>query len=332
MAPESISNSDSSTVRGVALGLFATDPEFDYGDLVDEIAARGATEVLVVINGHQSDLHTADVALTYGPSVSTIERTFSQIRRHGMGITVMPTVQLLRRSPGVWRGRISPRQGPNAWFSAYRRFMLPLARMASTAGADRFIVGSELVSLTVYEASWRALISELRTIFPGRLTYSANWDHYTQVPFWDALDEIGVTGYFPLVESGEAIPRGIAAWRPHRDALSHFATHHGKPLLITELGYASTLGAAQSPWQGGGTTPSRDALQLQADLLTQFCDAFTAPDAKAIGGFFFWNWFGVGGPRDPGFTPRGKPAAQAVERCLRSARWPKPKPDAVAAR
>ena len=41
-----------SFVRGVALGLFATDPEWDYGPLVDEIRARGATDVLVVVNAY----------------------------------------------------------------------------------------------------------------------------------------------------------------------------------------------------------------------------------------------------------------------------------------
>ena len=31
--------------RGVALGLFASDPEWDYGGMVDEIAALGASVV-----------------------------------------------------------------------------------------------------------------------------------------------------------------------------------------------------------------------------------------------------------------------------------------------
>ena len=52
---------DTKFVRGVALGLFATDSDWDYGPLVTEIADRGATDVLIVVNAYQSNRFTSDI-------------------------------------------------------------------------------------------------------------------------------------------------------------------------------------------------------------------------------------------------------------------------------
>ena len=330
-------------VRGVALGLFATDPEWDYGPLVDEIRARGATDVLVVVNAHQSNRFASDIALRPGhsPSDATVARTLEQVQRAGMRAALMPVVRLQNRGPHEWRGTIAPADGLNAWFASYRRFVLPLARIAENAGAQRFVVGSELSSLERYEDRWRALISELRGQFTRTLTYSANWDHAHAVGFWDALDEVGLTAYFPL-DSGSGSDSGsdsdsgsgsgsdsvserlldgelARAWRKPRSEIDALARRVGKPVLVTEVGYASQRGAAEHPWDDASGT--QVDLHLQQRLYRSFCDAFT--QTPSVSGFYVWNWFGFGGPRDMGFTPRGKPAASELARCF-ARPWPAP--------
>ena len=319
--PPTALHGDESFVRGVALGLFATDPEWDYGPLVDEIRARRATDVLVVVNAYQADRSASDIALRPGrsPTHSTVERTLSQIRRAGMRAALMPVVRLQRRAPHDWRGVIAPSDGFDAWFDSYRRLVLPLARIAERAGARRFIIGSELGSLERYEAQWRTLISELRPQFSGTLTYSANWDRAHAVGFWDALDEVGLTAYFPL-DGGAGPPSAemlAEAWRTPRAQIDALAQRVGKPVLVTEIGYPSQRGAAKHPWDDTSAAP--------VDLLTQrrlyrgFCDAFA--QTPSVSGFYVWNWFGFGGPRDPGFTPRGKPAASELMACF-ARPWP----------
>ena len=64
---------------------------------------------------------------------------------------------------------------------------------------------------------------------------------------------------------------------------------------------------------------SRPALTA-ARLYRGFCDAFA--QAPSVSGFYVWNWFGFGGPRDLGFTPRGKPAANELAKC-----FARPRPD-----
>jgi hypothetical protein len=303
-------------VRGVGLGLFATDPEWDYGALVDEIRARGATDVLVVVNAYQSDRFASDIAPRSGrtPSEATVARTLAQVRRAGMRAALMPVVRLDRRGRHDWRGTIAPADGLDAWFASYRRFVFPLARLAEEGGAERFVVGSELGSLEPYQARWRALISELRERFSRTLTYSANWDHSHGVEFWDALDEVGLTAYFPLARDGEPPSAGALAdaWRTPRAEIDALARRVGKPVLITEVGYPSQRGAADRPWDD--TSVAGVDLRLQQRLYRSFCDAFT--QTPSVSGFYVWNWFGFGGPRDAGFTPRGKPAANELAKCF----------------
>jgi hypothetical protein len=318
-------------VRGVALGLFASDPEWDYGPLVDEIRARGATDVLVVVNAYQSDRFASDISPRSGhsPSDATVTRTLGQVQRAGMRAALMPVVRLQSRGRHDWRGTIIPADGLDTWFAAYRRFVLPLARIAEDAGAQRFVVGSELSSLEPYEDRWRALISELRGHFTRTLTYSANWDHAHAVGFWDALDEVGLTAYFPLGGGGgggggrDGDPFSAtslaSAWQGPRSEINALARRVGKPILITEVGYASQRSAAEHPWDD--TSGSQVDLHLQQRLYRSFCDAFT--QTPSVSGFYVWNWFGFGGPRDRGFTPRGKPAASELARCF-ARPWPAP--------
>ena len=41
-------------------------------------------------------------------------------------------------------------------------------------------------------------IAYVRQTFKGKLTYSANWDHYSGIGFWDDLDLIGMNSYWKL--------------------------------------------------------------------------------------------------------------------------------------
>ena len=307
---------DETFVRGVALGLFATDSEWDYGPLVDEIRARGATDMLVVVNAYQSTRFASDIGPRPGlsPSEATVARTLSQVKRAGMRAALMPVVRLQTRGSHDWRGVIAPADGLDAWFESYRRFVLPLARIAEDAGVQRFVVGSELSSLEPYEGRWRALISEVRERFSRTLTYSANWDRIHAVEFWDALDEVGLTAYFPLATEGEPLSSETLAraWRTPRAEIDSLARRVGKPVLITEIGYASQRSAADRPWDD--TSTAEVDLRLQQHLYRGFCDALT--QAPSVSGFYVWNWFGFGGPRDLGFTPRGKPAANELAKCF----------------
>ena len=75
--------------------------------------------------------------------------------------------------------------------------------------ADAFVVGTELDRILNHEAEWRTLIAEVRSIMKVPLTYAANWTDYKRVPFWDALDVIGIQAYFPVASKPNSTPKEI---------------------------------------------------------------------------------------------------------------------------
>ena len=65
----------------------------------------------------------------------------------------------------------------------------------------------------------------MRRRFSGKLVYSANWDHYLPVSFWDRVDYLGVTAYFELTTRDDATADELErGWRKVRVDLT--ARHH----------------------------------------------------------------------------------------------------------
>src|SRR5262249_28895385 len=140
------------------------------------------------------------------------------------------------------------------WFDNYRRFILHYASVAQAEGMEVLCVGAELVSATRgHESEWRRLIAETRAIYHGRLTYAANWDReFEQIKFWDALDYIGVQAYFPLAGGDHPTLDDLKkGWAPHVEHLAALSRRFDRPVLFTEIGYASAPGAAARPWAWG---------------------------------------------------------------------------------
>jgi hypothetical protein len=302
------------SVRGIALGLFASDPRYDYGALLAEIAAEGATDVLLVVQWDQEDVGSE--LLSSEPA--GLARTLGEARRLGLRSSVMPIVRVHQRAAHEWRGQLRPRDGATRWFRTYQRLLTELARTAQEGGAIRLGIGSELSTLEPYEQEWREAIREVRRVFSGRLFYSLNWDALDGTPFLDAVDEIGVAAYFnlsgPTVRPNQAAL--VRAWEGPRARLRELRSRYGgKPLVFTELGYPSLSTAAWHPWDDAAESARLDP-ELQQTLYEAFCETFSGKGRGEIGGFFAWNWFGFGGPTDRGYTPRGKPAAASLRRCL----------------
>lgn len=295
---------------GVALGLFAStpDPEYQqilYLPMLREIAALGATDVQLSIRWLQVDAQATTMGPARGvtPDDATVRALLEEAARLKLRVFILPIVHLQSRTPGVWRGTLKPTD-PERWWAAYRTFILHYAQLAA-GRADLLAVGSELVSQEADVDRWRALIRDVRAAFPGRLTYSANWDHYEPVAFWDALDVVGVSAYWPLARApGASVEAMQAAWAGVRGQIERFAAAQNRPYLLTEVGYPSHAFAAVRPWDQDHQGPVDQA--AQADAWTATLAAWDG--APRLSGLFVWNWFGVGGPDDSGYTPRGKAA------------------------
>ena len=283
-----------------------------FDEMVDSAAVTGARNFSVVVSWAQADVRASKIAPhpkeTQDDEV--IRRVIRRARGRGMAVTVFPILWVERRGIGEWRGKLAP-SDPEAWWRSYDAFILHYARLAAAERARVLCVGSELGAMEGERERWAALIGEVRAVFPGALLYSANWDHFEGPAFWDLVDLAGVTAYHQLTNRlNPTVDELVAAWAPIRQRLVRWQQGHGRPMVFTELGYPSVDGAARTPWDYTGRRPVNLAAQLHA------YEAFERAWANTpeLAGVYFWNWWGMGGPRDRWYTPRGKPAEAVILR------------------
>ena len=234
-------------------------------------------------------------------------------RAHALGLRVWLKPQVWTRG---WEGALA--FGPAGWrqfFDAYDEILLHWAILAEREGLDGLFVGHELASSTAADPErWRTLIGRARHVYAGPLTYDANWDEVARVPFWDALDLIGVSFYAPLSDRPTRDPARLRAGAAQAlTALREVARRTGRPVLIAELGYPPTASAAQRPWDGTAAPndPELQRLCLEA--------AIAAMDPHEwLAGAFFWRWGSGPRGRDDPFDPRGQPAEEVILRALKA--------------
>jgi hypothetical protein len=208
---------------------------------------------------------------------------------HGMAVLYKPHIWVGRDS---WPGDVAMTNEADwaTWWTGYRRFILHHALLAGFAKADLLSIGCELAKTTGRTAEWRDLIAAVRLLYPGRITYAANWGgDFEQVTFWDRLDVAGVDAYYPLTSDPKASAAELAAGaRKVVDHLETVARRTGKPLLLTEVGFAASAGAWTAPHKEGGTYSEED----QAAAYTAL---FTALDHRPwLAGTFVWKTFSGG--------------------------------------
>lgn len=190
-----------------------------------------------------------------------------------------------------WRGEIAFGSDEAAWrrfFRGYREFIVDQARFAEQWKLPLLSIGLEYEKTTGRESEWRRIIAEVRQVYSGEITYSANWDRLDSVPFWDAVDLIGVQAYFPL--SHDSNPTDVAirrGWDAPLDRLRRLSQRYGKPVLLAEIGYDVSPDAASEPWK----TNSRDTAAnraLQRRLMSVALDRLERE--PFIHGMFWWKW------------------------------------------
>lgn len=215
----------------------------------------------------------------------------------------------------AWRGAIEFGDDEQAWrrfFDGYRAFIVDQARFAQRHGVPLFAVGVETEKTTGREREWRRIVAAVRQVYSGRITYAANWDSLDAVPFWDALDLIGVHGYFPISHERdpdlETLRRG---WDRPLTELGALAERTGKRVLFAEIGYNRNPDAAALPWLHD-ILDTEAARALRARLIQAAIDRLEA--APFVEGMFWWKWIPGDRRWDRDFSMRQPEAREALLR------------------
>ncbi len=258
---------------------------------------------------HASELHR----LSSSPASETdLAMTLAAHRAHAHGMRVL-------LKPQIWEGttgdptQIAPDDWP-AWFASYRSFLLHEALLARAIGAAWLCVGVELTK-SESRPEWRNLIAEVRRLYHGGLVYAANFDAFERTPLWTLVDAIGVDAYFPLAPNADAGDEQLRAGAAAAVArLESVGRKYGKPVILTELGYAANDAPWIEPWSerrgssAGG--PRQQARAFEAMLSALH-------GTRNVAGFFIWKYQSDGSERDAeGFFPKGKPAEEVIRKSL----------------
>lgn len=308
-------------LRGVALQLHSAGVSEDYASAIHEIADLGANTILFAVHGYmehaRANAITIDARKT--PSPERLAALIDVAHRRELRVMLMPVVLLSHPRGSEWRGAIDPPKW-DAWWHEYELFISYYADIAARSNVADFIVGSELVSTEKFTERWQKLIARLRDKLPKtRLGYSANWDHYEPIQFWDRLDFVGMTSYYKLARGDNpSVADIVKRWRPIRKKILKWQRDIGKPLILTEVGWCSQEGAAKAPWnyyQNMKATPA--GMEEQRRLYEAFIRVWD--NSPGIAGVIWWEWTTKpAGTSDFGYAPKGKPAENVLRQWLSS--------------
>lgn len=309
-------------LRGIATTINHPENIPAYIKVIDEVAAVGADTIEIVVSGRQENGTSSQVFIDqrYTPNRDQLLELFAHAKKRDLRVMLMPIVLLQNPRGNEWRGTIKPDLWAE-WFDSYRAFIGHYAEVAAAGDADVLVVGSELVSSEVHGAEWKKTIKMVREKFPkGMLTYSANWDHYANIPYWEQLDFIGMNSYWKLGENNQVrVPEIMARWKEIQKELVNFSNKKNKPVVLCEVGWCSISNAAHEPWDYTQTTLQPD-WELQKRLYQGFFQSWYGN--PNLGGFMVWEWHPY--PvvaEDKTYMPKGKPAGDVLKEWLSKGPW-----------
>jgi hypothetical protein len=323
-----------SGVRGMTIGPIENGyhPGVGYGSpafgrMLDECRRDGAEWISITPFGRVGSLEGLGVDPTFE---TPFEKNRDDVRKaiamaHARGLRVFLVPHLWVES-GEWRALISPKTdaGWNAWVRSYGDFVRGWARVAAESNAEMFSAGVELRSWVTsgHAPSFSALIADIRKIYPGLVTYSANWDDVEDTVILGDLDVIGINAFYPLADhAGARFDELLEGARRVRARVEKLADAWRKPVLFTEIGYTTRPDPAHRPWEWpdkmtGVRVDERAQALAYAALLAPFLDE------PRFMGFFVWRVYAdpndVSQEPEWGFSPRGKLAGDVVRAAFRT--------------
>ncbi len=281
---------------------------------LDEIKALGADAVQI----HPYARVRTDGAVQWSKAADTgyLDRCAEIARQKGVRLFVKP--HLAYWGSFSWRGAITFAHEAQwaRFFRGYSQFIVDQARFAQRHQVPLFALGTELEG-TVHRREWPGIVAAVRQTYRGTLTYAANWDKLSRVPFWSQLDLIGVQAYFPVARHlGASVADIERGWGPHLKTMQSLSARHGKRVLFAEVGYARGKKAGHEPWVPD--TDGDDAvIAYRARLMRAALGLL--PRQRWFAGMFWWKW--IPGPSlwDRDFSMKNDEAQQALR-----AAWSRP--------
>lgn len=297
-------------IKGITFASFARKgllaSEEAHRSLDNLVARTNANLIIIVPFGLQETAHSEKIEYDMTCGDDELAEFIDYAHKKGLMVALKPTVNCRN---GTWRAHINffdedvPCEPKWCnWFSSYTDFQLHFARIAEKTGCEMFIAGCEMVQTQRREAEWRKLIGDIKSVYSGPVSYNTDKYQEHNVSWWDCVDIISSSGYYPIND-----------WENQLDRIEKVVKKFGKPFFFAESGCMSVKGSDLVPndWSVKGDVD----LQGQADWYKAMFAACEKRDW--VKGFGVWDWAGRQYSVQDAMTHGGydiyaKPAEQVV--------------------
>ncbi len=226
----------------------------------------------------------------WGESEEGVRACVKMAKKQGLRVMLKPQVWIR----GGWVGKVDFNEESKwiEWERSYKVYLDIYIKVAIEENVEMFCIGTEYdIAVQKRKSFWLSMIKEYRKSYQGKLVYSANWDNFEKVPFWNELDYVGISGYYPL--SDEALPTVELLekkWSKYKNMFSKYANKYGKQILFTEYGYLTTEKCASRTWElESKINELKVDQQCQANALEALYKSLW--NEPFFAGGFLWKWY-----------------------------------------
>ncbi|MDZ4658727.1 MAG: hypothetical protein SH868_14220 [Bythopirellula sp.] len=353
-------------VKGISWGWVGSRGDYESPEAAEsmkKLAATGAEWVCIAFATTMQSPHNPD--FTWGDDKTSmvtddeIRQAVKLARDNGLKVILKPVVNC---DDGTWRawirfyrpvteeekaagttGEMDPwgdvpvmREGEvkdlaawDRWWGNYQNFLIHYAELAQETDAEIFCLGCEMSSTEEFVDKWRSLIGEIRPIYTGQLVYDINHGHENQLAWWDAVDIIGVSGYYQVPPpEGVTIEEAVKQTTSEaeiavelakvKQQLAEVSRKWHKPVMMIETGVTNVRGCARYPWSHPDAELGHPLDEAeQANYYRAFFKTFSE-DAPWFMGYAWWDWparlyHPSQAAQNRGFCIHGKQAEEVVK-------------------
>lgn len=253
----------------------------------------GVNWVCLGIANYQKTFYSTDIYADYSktPTDRDIIAFVERAKSKGVKVCLKP---MLNSEDNMWRAHIGfPDLNMSdmdiywkKWFASYTDYMLHYADLAQELGCEMLCIGCEMLGTEHRKEDWLELIRKVREIYSGKIVYNTNHDHEDSVEWFDVLDYIGTSAYYPVGKYGTDVESMKKEWQEIKWRLDAIAESRRKKYIFMEIGCRSVSEASIHPWDFTEELPWNE--EEQANFYKSCMDIFM--DDPNFAGVFWWDW------------------------------------------
>ena len=297
----------------------------NFYKLVDRAKSDNLNHISIVVQYFQANLNDSNLYLApYAPSDEELNQALKYIKDQGMSSSIKMFIDVDYKNDNVWRAYIKP-TNRQAWFDNYRSLVTKYGKIAENQSSTLFSIGTEMIELSrddrspIDTSNWNKIISELRSVYKGKITYGQNSygenEDINGIKFLNNLDVIGISAYYPLSSNPNSSVSDLKkAWQEiENNKILPLKAAYQKPIMFTELGYRNVDSTLDKAWL---STDSSDIYNesAQANAYQALIEYFK--DKSYFTGWHIWHFDTNISPASSGdmsYSPLNKAAEKVLQ-------------------